>query len=171
MLKFDIRGNLIEGIHWLTWQELGSNFGFTWGRQRFLKKMEMGLKSLRQAGCQAVYIGGSFVTRKSIPDDFDICYDDSAVDVDLLAAIDPTILSLDNSRAAQKAKYDGEFLPLSREYGPGVSYLDLFQGDEDTGDPKGIVGLKLTTIEFNYDYLDLLDFRFGSLPVNWPRIK
>jgi hypothetical protein len=50
----------------------------------------------------------------------------------------------DAGRAAQKAKYLGELFPAQMgEGGSGLTFLELFQVDKETGKPKGIVALDL----------------------------
>ena len=103
--------------------------------------LRAGLTSLRAAGCLTVYIDGSFVTGKDIPGDFDACWDIAGVDPTLL---DPVLLTFADGRAAQKAKYLGEFFPSVADANPeGDAFLDFFQIDKETGEPKGIIALEL----------------------------
>ena len=83
-------------------------------------------------------------TGKEIPGDFDACWDVSGVD---LALLDPVLLNFDNQRAVQKAKYRGEFFPADLEaeaMPPYRVFLDFFQTDKATGDPKGIIAIDLS---------------------------
>ena len=41
-----------------------------------------------------IYIGGSFVSRKTYPKDFDICWDDEKVDFELLSNLDINLLDI-----------------------------------------------------------------------------
>lgn len=142
--KFTIDGILPAGIHWADWSEIYDRYGYNQHRQDLLFGMQLGLNSLQKAGCKAVYIDGSFSTDKLIPNDFDICYDDTTVDWDLLYSIDPTILTFENQRQAQKIKFKGEFFPFSLVAAPPITtFFEFFQIDKHTGNPKGIVGLKL----------------------------
>ena len=59
------------------------------------------MESLRLAGCRTVYIDGSFVTNKEIPNDFDACWEEAGVAPELL---DPVLLRFDAGRAEQKAR-------------------------------------------------------------------
>ena len=98
-----------------------------------------------RAGCRTVYLDGSFVTSKQVPNDFDACWDETGVDMTL---IDPVLLEFDRGRAAQRAKYGGEFFPatwVARMRGD--VFLDFFQIDRETGQTKGIVALDLGGIE------------------------
>ena len=99
------------------------------------------LENLKNAGCRTVYLDGSFVTIKVIPNDYDACWDEDGVDPYLL---DPVLLTFDAGRAAQKARYMGELFPASIVANAGgLSFLDFFQTDKETGDSKGIVAVDL----------------------------
>ena len=103
------------------------------------------LENLKRAGCRTVYINGSFVTRKRVPNDFDVCWDEDGVDP---GALDPVLLTFDPGRATQKAKYLGELFPASVISGAGgLSFLEFFQTDKETGKPKGIVAIDLGGLE------------------------
>jgi hypothetical protein len=138
---FNKDGNLPTGVHEATLEEVTDKFGGTAHRQNLIKGLIAALKALKAAGCKKAYVDGSFITEKSVPGDFDGCWDMTDVDPTLL---DPVLLDFDYSRAAQKAKYLGEFFPaLLVEGGSGETFLDFFQTDRNTGDPKGIVAIDL----------------------------
>lgn len=108
---------------------------------RALGALRLHSAQTRAAGCRRSYIDGSFVTAKEAPGDFDGCWEVAGVDPDLL---DPVLLNFANRRAAQKAKYGGELFPAEGSADPfGTRFLDFFQRDKDTADPKGIVGIDL----------------------------
>ena len=98
------------------------------------------ITNLAEAGCQRLWLNGSFVTTKDEPGDFDAYWDTSGVDLDLL---DPVLLDLSNGRKAQKERFGGELFPNVTEQGSGLIFANFFQNDRDTG-RKGIVVLDLT---------------------------
>ena len=99
------------------------------------------LEEFKKAGCQTVYINGSFVTNKELPNDYDCCWEEAGVDP---VALDPVLLTFDPGRATQKAKYMGELFPASIiAEKNGLSFLEFFQTDRETGSPKGIVAIDL----------------------------
>ena len=103
------------------------------------------LVNLKGAGCQTAYINGSFVTRKELPNDYDACWEETGVDPE---ALDPVLLTFDPGRAMQKAKYMGELFPASIVADTaGLSFLEFFQTDKDTGRPKGIIAIDLGGLE------------------------
>jgi hypothetical protein len=140
--EFDINGNLPPGIHQVTWEEFTKRFGRTQHRCKLLSGLKRALDSLKAAGCQTVYVDGSFVTEKKVPGDFDACWDINGVNPDLL---DPVLLTFANRRAAQKAKYSGELFPMqaTAENITGRTFLEFFQIDKKTGEQKGIIQLDL----------------------------
>ena len=134
-------GTLPPGVHWVLWDEIAARFGGTIWRQHLLAGLRAALGELRRAGCQTVYLDGSFVTDKPVPGDYDGCWEETGVDPSVL---DPILLTFDSGRATQKAKYGGELFLASAIADPqGRRFLDFFQIDKDTGAPKGILALDL----------------------------
>jgi hypothetical protein len=123
-----------------TWHELVSRFGYTEHRHKQLEGLRSALETLLETGCKRVYIDGSFVTAKVEPGDFDGCWEVNGVDPDKL---DPVLLEFSNQRAAQKAKYCGEFFLADASADPaGTRFIEFFQHDKD-GNAKGIIALDL----------------------------
>ena len=131
------------GIHLATWQQIEERFGMTEKRKGLLVGLKAALEALQKAGCEIVYLNGSFVTSKENPDDFDGCWDVDSVSLDLL---DPVLMNFSKKQAAQKKKYGGELFPNLPETS-GQVFLDLFQTDKSTGDPKGIIAIDLRIFE------------------------
>ena len=130
-------GLLPPGVHLAEWDELERTLATTAWRKRLLDGFRRACTSLSAAGCRQVWLDGSFVTTKDTPGDFDACWDPVGVVASLL---DPVLLTFDNGRAAQKLKYLGELFPatyLAAAGGP--AFVEFFQVDKSTGDPKGIV--------------------------------
>lgn len=137
-------GNLPPGIHIADWGEFTARFGTTPHRLRLLGGLKAALDALHSAGCQRVYIDGSFVTAKQAPGDFDGCWDVTGVDPTLL---DPVLLSFANLRVEQKTKFGGElFLADAMADPAGTRFLAFFQRDKQTGQPKGIVAIELGSL-------------------------
>jgi hypothetical protein len=134
-------GLLPEGIHWASTNEVQARFGTNTHRVRLLGGLSRACGALAVAGCTAVYLDGSFVTEKAAPSDYDACWDIAGVDV---TKLDGVFKDFSNLRAAQKAKYFGEFFPAQLVNRPtSRSFLQFFQIDKLTGDPKGIIGIYL----------------------------
>ena len=139
--SFDERGNLPPGIHSATWDEIVQRYATNERREQLLSGLRPAIESLRAAGCKRMYLDGSFVTDKDAPGDFDACWEVSGVDAGLL---DAELLDFSDRRAAQKARYGGELFPAEAAAEPaGTVFLDYFQRDRATGDPKGIIAIEL----------------------------
>jgi hypothetical protein len=138
---FEDSGNLPPGIHEASWDEIAERYGATSHRRDLLDGLKRALDWLRRAGCRRAYINGSFVTDKETPSDFDVCWEESNVDPLLL---DSALVDFSDLRRAQKAKFGGELFPASLPAGPGYAdFVDYFQHDPDTDQPKGIVAINL----------------------------
>ena len=139
--SFDEYGLLPPGIHWASWDEIIERFGTSSWRLRLAAGVRAAIENLKNAGCQTVYVDGSFVTAKEVPNDFDACWEEVGVDP---LALDPVLLTFDPGRTTQKAKYLGELFPASIIASEnGFSFLEFFQVDKETGRPKGIVAIDL----------------------------
>lgn len=139
--SFDENGNLPAGVHEANWDEIVQRFGETDHRRQLLRGLRAALDSLKAAGCGRAYIDGSLITSKAVPNDFDGCWDAEGV---IPERLDPILLDFSAGRAAQKAKFLGEFfIAETRVLEAGKTFLEFFQQDKETGDPKGIVAINL----------------------------
>ena len=141
---FEATGKLPPGIHQAEWKEFCQRFGSSRYRKNLLAGLLRAIDALKAAGCQTIYLDGSFVTAKKIPGDYDACYSVNGID---FSRLDPVFHDFTNGRAAQKSKYGGEFFPAELpESISGLTFLDFFQVDKETTKLKGIVSLDLKTI-------------------------
>ena len=136
-------GLLPPGIHWAAWDEIEERFAITEWRRTLSESVRQAAENLKEAGCRTLYLDGSFVTSKNHPGDFDGCWDPDGVDA---AKLDPVLLDFTNGRAAQKRKYHGELFISSLPADGGLTFLDFFQRDKATGNPKGIIAIDLEGI-------------------------
>lgn len=137
-------GCLPPGEHAADWGHIVERFGTTPWRKELLEGLARALRDLRAAGCKRVYLDGSFVTAKQVPDDFDACWDLEGVDFE---RIDEALLVFDGGRRTQKAKYRGEFFPADAAADPlGTLFRDFFQRDRDSN-AKGIIVIELENFE------------------------
>jgi hypothetical protein len=130
---FNNLGYLPPGIYEVTWDEFWERFSTNIYRKQMLTGLRLALNALKVAGCQQVYIGGSFVTDKEKPNDYDGCFEVFGIDEN---KIDPIFL-IPNLQA-QKDKFYGESLPNSVMVG-------FFQNDINR-QPKGIISLNPSTV-------------------------
>lgn len=139
---FVATGNLPTGIHRATCDEFYKRFGHSEHRKKLLEGLVAALGALAAAGCKTVYINGSFVTRKLRPNDYDLCW---SIDGVIAERLDPVLLDFSpGGRRAMKAKFLGDLFPAEIPEGAsGKAFLEFFQTDKRTGEPKGIVSVDL----------------------------
>ena len=113
-------GALPAGIHEATWPEVVVRFGINAARLRLLSGLRRALNTLAAAGCSRIYLGGSFVTAKAEPGDWDACYDPSGVDS---TAVPDFVLREDRDR--MKGEFSGE---MYIQYDDEFNFLSFFQG-------------------------------------------
>ena len=140
--KFLSNGNLPNGLHETTWKQFCKRFGHTAHRSLLIEGLAAALKDLSAAGCQRVYINGSFVTAKEVPGDYDLCWGIDGVNPEKL---NPVLLDFSpKGRSIMKEKYKGDLFPAEIPEGAsGKLFLDFFQTDKITGEPKGIIALDI----------------------------
>ena len=72
---FDENGNLPPGVYEAQWDEIVQRFGWTSRRLELLAGLKRALEPFRKAGCQRIFVNGSFVTEKDEPGDIDVAWD------------------------------------------------------------------------------------------------
>lgn len=137
--EFDSRGLLPRGVYRANWQEFEKRFGGSRQRRKLIGGLKEALDLLKNAGCHRVYLDGSFVTDKELPNDIDVCWDIDGVDP---MSLDSVFFRFEDGRAAQKARFGAEFFPAQAPQRLRT-FLDFFQIDKETGEPKGIIELLL----------------------------
>ncbi len=140
--KFLSNGNLPQGVHETTWKQFCKRFGHTAHRSSLIAGLAAALKYLSAAGCRRVYINGSFVTAKEVPGDYDLCW---SIDGVIPEKLNQALLDFSpKGRVLMKEKYKGDLFPAEIPEGTsGKLFLDFFQTDKITGEPKGIIALDI----------------------------
>src|SRR5690606_27149795 len=101
--------------------EIEKRFAINDRRVQLFSGLKRALSNLFRAGCTQVFLDGSYVTDKPMPNDYEICWDADYVDPNVL---DPVFLKFENGRQEQKEKYLGEFFPaLMIEGNSGKPFL------------------------------------------------
>jgi hypothetical protein len=124
---FNELGYLPPGVYEISWQELMKRFATNLQRQRIATGLTAALRKLAIADCTRVIIGGSFISAKEEPKDFDAYYDNFGLNFELL---DPLFVEDVDS---QQGVFCGELFPT-------VGY-DLFLQTDKLGNPRGVVAL------------------------------
>ena len=129
---------LPPGVHDATLEEVESRFATSERRKRLFSGFREGVMALRKAGCRKIFLDGSFVTEKTNPGDFDVCWENIGIDDTKL----DTIFIDFNRRKEQKERFHGEFFPSHLPADGKHPFLDFFQIDKDTEKAKGIICIK-----------------------------
>jgi hypothetical protein len=144
---YDDHGNLPPGIHEALWSEIEERFGINSHRRRLLDGLFRAARILKSVGCKRLYLDGGFATLKTVPQDFDGCWESTGVDINELARIEPALVTFDPRRTTQKLKFGGElFLAEFMADSTGRTYLEFFQVDRD-GNKKGIILMDLRRLD------------------------
>ena len=85
--EFNDLGYLPPGVYESSWQEFMEKFVINSYRQRLATGLSAALRKLSAAGCRRVIIGGSFVTTKEKPNDFDGWYENFGLDSTTLVGV------------------------------------------------------------------------------------
>ena len=134
---------LPPGIHDATMAEIRDSFTYNDIRQRLYEGFLEGAKLLKYAGCKTIYLDGSFVTEKSLPQDFDACWDVDNVHIEKL---DPVFLEFSEGRKLQKKRFGGEFFPsiTVADVKNRATFIEFFQQDRYSEKRKGIICIHLS---------------------------
>jgi hypothetical protein len=127
MPPFNELGYLPPGVYEILWLELMERFATNPQRQRIVTGLAAALRKLAIAGCTRVIIGGSFISAKAEPNDFDAYYDNFGLNFDLL---DPLFVEDADS---QQDVFCGELFPT-------MGYDRFLQTDKE-GNARGVVAL------------------------------
>ncbi|HWK06625.1 MAG TPA: hypothetical protein VNS58_23480 [Puia sp.] len=143
MLEYGLSGNLEPGIYEMGWDDFKITFGFNAHRQVLIKGLELAIFELKAVGCKAVYIDGSFVTKKIYPGDFDMCWDEKDVNYELMNSSYPGLTDFGFKMKNMKKRYGGDIVPMTNYANSrGTGFLVYFQEDRQ-GKEKGIIRISL----------------------------
>lgn len=125
--SFNEHGYLPPGVYEVSWMEMMQRFGTNQRRLQLMTGLAAALRKLAKAGCRRVIIGGSFVTDKEEPNDFDGWYASFGLD---LVVLDPLFIE---DIESQQQVFGGTL--FEQDF-----YEGFFQTDR-RGIPKGAIAL------------------------------
>jgi hypothetical protein len=96
-----VQGLMPAGIHRASWREFKTSFGTTVLRENRIRQLESIGHFLGRAGCRAIYVGGSLISAKLKPLDFDACWVKDGVNLELVRSRAPELLETFAIRAAR----------------------------------------------------------------------
>jgi hypothetical protein len=132
---------LPPGIYEVTLDEVKLRYATTPHRRDLFNGLKAGLINLFNCGCPMIFLDGSYVTAKPKPKDYEVCWDTRYVDP---THLDPLFFEpIAGGTYQQKRKYKGEYFPAYLiELRSGVTFLDFFQIDKQSGNRKGILKIR-----------------------------
>jgi hypothetical protein len=163
---FTSAGFLPVGNHNADWFEFVARYGFNSRRQNLLEGMQQLLNLLAFANCTAVQFGGSFVSNKPCPSDFDGIY--------MLAGVNrPALpLEIDASVQAQADIFGGSIVPEDWVY-TDIGHMGTRLQTTKQGLSVGIVVLNPQTVPVmqawpRYHHFFPAGHRIGPPPAHLP---
>ena len=142
--EFTAEGLLPAGIHQAALIEFEKRFANNIWRKELFGYLVKLIEDLRNIGCKALYINGSYTTNKRLPKDFDVCWEDLGLDYDEVRRKLPILFDLDPPRAKQQLIYKADIFPAHFvEFGSKMYFIDFFQEDKYTRLPKGIIKIEI----------------------------
>jgi hypothetical protein len=134
--KFDRNGNLPPGVHDATIAEIEKLFATNAQRAMLFEGLVKVLDLLRGCNCKEVYLDGSFITDKSEPNDYDLCYEPTGINP--TKAFKNFLLARDR----RKERYLGDIFARMPQPPYELDHVEHWQTDQD-GNIKGIIRIKL----------------------------
>jgi hypothetical protein len=133
---FDKNGNLPPGIHIATIQEVEAHFTHNIQRKKLFKALLKVLEILQGCNCREVYLNGSFITVKSEPGDYDLCYEPTGIKGT------PEFKQFLEKREMRKKEYLGDIFPRMPQPPYEADHVEDWQTDRN-GEVKGIIRIIL----------------------------
>ena len=144
-LSFNSRGFLHETIP-LSYEEFKNHFGTNLRRINQINNALKFIRLFHSCGCQTVFVDGSFVSKKENPEDIDLCFDLTDIDVEKIRKVFPQFF-----QPNEIGKIHREFqCHIFHFYENFTFYFDLLQEDRN-GYRKGLVRLDIKNILDYYD--------------------
>lgn len=130
------------GLHYVSLREFRDVFAFNPYRAWLFEGLKAACHDLRVAGCARIFIGGSYVTSKPDPGDYDACWDPVGVSADL-----DTILYDENMLLERRQRYRGDLLIGGCAPGSSGEFFRFLARDKVSGEERGMIGIKLKLLE------------------------
>ena len=144
-LDFNSQGNLHQTIS-LTYEEFVTHFETNARRKQQLDNALPFFRIFHQCGCHTVYVDGSFVSKKKYPEDIDLCFDITPVDMKKLEIEFPQFFDINEIGTIHRDQQCHIFYFNDKDH----YLLDLLSTDRDNN-PKGLIKLDLRNIIHYYD--------------------
>jgi hypothetical protein len=145
--SFNRYGELPSGIYHLSVNTFLEQFASASQSNRRLRLARGFLRqagTLRSCGCKQILLGGSFITTKSSPGDFDGAWNNEGVDENKLRRLEPRLLMERREDADSLASESGGALAPWNPCAVGSpGFAEYLRYDDRTGRKKGLVLVEL----------------------------
>jgi hypothetical protein len=140
--NFTESGELPSGVYYPTWKEFISKYGYNEHRKNLIAGLLVGLRILKDCGCEDIYIDGSFITIKIEPKDIDVCYNTTFLNFEKLDKNNPEFFDPKKGKYLQNKKYGCDFITYNSYETDIITFLSYNRNNE----PKGILKFYLKEI-------------------------
>jgi hypothetical protein len=143
-LRYNEHGNLVPGFYDMSLEKVGSIFCFNRHRAWLFEGVKLAIEDLKKIDCKTVYLDGSYVTKIELPKDFDMCWDDTGLDLVKVSKICPPLFDCGWKMKKMKARYRGDVAPANSiaDMDKGINFLGFFTEDKQ-GRDKGIIRISI----------------------------
>lgn len=136
--EFDANNNLPPGMHDATMAEVQARFVHNEKRRQLFAGLVQVVSILKESNCPEVFLDGSFITAKELPNDYDLCYEPTG-----MAPAERLREFLEHSET-RKERYLGDVFIHMPEPPFFVNHVTYWQRDGRNGDvAKGIIRIDL----------------------------
>ncbi|MBU6453990.1 MAG: hypothetical protein KGS72_19580 [Cyanobacteria bacterium REEB67] len=143
--SFNLYGELPPGIYRLSVDAFLGYFACRSNRRlRLARSFLRQAATLRSCGCKQLLAGGSFITSKSSPGDFDGAWNNEGVDENKLRRLEPRLLMEGPEDAESLAgESGGALVPWNPSAVGSPGFAEYLRYDDRTGRKKGLMLVEL----------------------------
>jgi hypothetical protein len=143
-LRYNEQGNLEPGFYDMSLEEVRSIFCHNKHRSWLFEGIELAIEHLKKIGCKTIFLDGSYITKKELPKDFDLCWDDTDLSIVTAAKICPELFDCGWRMQKMKNRYRGDVAPANSiaDFNKGINFLGYFTEDKQ-GRDKGIIRISI----------------------------
>jgi hypothetical protein len=143
-IEYNEFGNLKYGTYEMSIDEFRITFCYNEHRLWLFEGMQLAIEHLKKIGCEAIYVDGSFVTKKIMPSDYDLCWDDTGINLVNVSRACPSLTDAGRKMEKIKKVYRGDVAPANNiaDLKKGINFLGYFMEDKQ-GRAKGIIRISL----------------------------
>ncbi|MEP6465720.1 MAG: hypothetical protein ABJB05_05425 [Parafilimonas sp.] len=140
-IRFNEYGNLLKDLS-LSCIEFQKLFGYNKERQKQVNNLFTVANKLKNSGCETMFVFGSFATSKEQPNDIDVCFDISNLDIKVL---EKNYSLFDHYEHKRFHKYLLVHIPFFKIKTEDKELMQFMKTDK-SGNKRGIIALSLKNL-------------------------